>query len=305
MSGSIEIKRVSPNSTIQDAGRQQGLKFGLSASGPMDRASFARTGHVLDDQGSQSAIEFTMLGIEFVYSGPPIECAVDGGEFQISQNGEPRNWPSLLLLTDGDHINIKTGRTGNYGYVRFSTSIEVAVVLDSKSTNLAAGLGGYGGKSLSVGDHLRLGDELVARNNGVPQSQQCDKLSNNNVRVLPGLHADLLGAKAWAGLFEAPFKISNLIDRMGFRLNDPKRRFDVSMHKNIVSDAVVPGDIQILGDGTPVILMRDHQPIGGYPRIATIIDADLDFVTQLRPNTEINFTSTTLAKAHKALAGRT
>jgi allophanate hydrolase len=70
---------------------------------------------------------------------------------------------------------------------------------------------------------------------------------------------------------------------------------------SLVSDAVVAGDIQILGDGTPVVLMRDHQPTGGYPRIATVISADLDRLAQLRPGTELAFCPVTLHKARELL----
>ena len=69
----------------------------------------------------------------------------------------------------------------------------------------------------------------------------------------------------------------------------------------LVSDAIVPGDIQILGDGTPIVLLADHQPTGGYPRIATIIDADRDRFAQLRPGTEVRFTPVTVAHAQEAL----
>jgi len=302
MTGLIKIERISPNSTIQDAGRPEGLLYGLSASGPMDRRSFLNTANALDGQGSQSVIEFSMLGIDFTYSGPPMECAVDGGEFQVSQNGETKNWPTLLLLTEGDRVSITTGRAGNYGYIRFAQSLDIPLVMGSKSTNLAAGVGGHEGRALTKGDQISFGEGVQLRDNADFVKSSSGR-SGNIVRVLPGLHADLLGPRMWASLFDAPFKVSNSIDRMGFRLKDDLRRFDISAHKNIVSDAVVPGDIQILGDGTPVVLMRDHQPIGGYPRIATIIDADIDYVSQLRPNTEISFVSTTLEKAHKAMLG--
>ena len=65
-----------------------------------------------------------------------------------------------------------------------------------------------------------------------------------------------------------------------------------------VSDAVVAGDIQITGDGTATVLMRDHQPTGGYPRIATIITADLDRFAQARPSTEVAFQPVTVEHAH-------
>ncbi len=76
---------------------------------------------------------------------------------------------------------------------------------------------------------------------------------------------------------------------MGVRLDDPARLFREQRRLSLVSDAVVPGDIQILGDGTPIVLMRDHQATGGYPRLATVVSADLDRFAQLRPGSEVGF----------------
>ena len=97
-------------------------------------------------------------------------------------------------------------------------------------------------------------------------------------------------------------KVSTKLDRMGVRLEDPSGIFAASRALSLVSDAIVPGDIQILGDGTPIILMRDHQPTGGYPRIATVITADLDRLAQMRPGSELRFLPVTVAHAH-TLAG--
>ena len=76
---------------------------------------------------------------------------------------------------------------------------------------------------------------------------------------------------------------------MGVKLEDAAGIFQDQRRLSLVSDAIVPGDIQILGDGTPIVLMRDHQPTGGYPRIATIVSADLDRFAQMRPGTAVIF----------------
>jgi len=84
---------------------------------------------------------------------------------------------------------------------------------------------------------------------------------------------------------------------MGVRLVDAAGVFAEQRRLNLVSDAIVPGDIQILGDGTPIVLMRDHQPTGGYPRIATVASADLNRFAQLRPGTDVRFRPVTLEHA--------
>ena len=74
---------------------------------------------------------------------------------------------------------------------------------------------------------------------------------------------------------------------------------------SLVSDAIVAGDIQILGDGTPIVLMRDHQPTGGYPRMGTIISADFDRFAQMRVGIEVRFAPVTVHKAQELfMAGR-
>jgi allophanate hydrolase subunit 2 len=84
---------------------------------------------------------------------------------------------------------------------------------------------------------------------------------------------------------------------MGVRLRDPGGVFAGQRRLSLVSDAIVPGDIQILGDGVPIVLMRDHQPTGGYPRIATVVSADLDRFAQMRPGAPVRFRPVTLEHA--------
>lgn len=312
----ISIHRVSPHSTVQDEGRFVGLKYGVSASGPMDRPSFAHTLTLLG-QGAESALEFTMLGLNFSYDGQPMTMAAAGGNFTCTINGQRQSWPVSTTLKRGDVVDISTGPSGMFGYVRFGAELDVPKLLGSKATNLAAHIGGLEGRALQVGDEIALvagapikkstqssipdhaKPDYVKPDQAKPLEQEGDE--EIILRVLPGLHADLLGPTVWQSLFATTFNISSKTDRMGVRLHDAQHRFADIDKLGLISDAVVPGDIQILGDGTPVILMRDHQPTGGYPRIATLIDKDLDRAAQLRPNTRIRFQSITLEKAHQAL----
>jgi biotin-dependent carboxylase-like uncharacterized protein len=298
----IVFQRVSPHSTVQDSGRSIGLKFGVSASGPMDRPSFSYTLSLLGE-GATNALEFTMLGMKFTYHGAPMHMAAAGGHFGCTINGSVQNWPFTAQLQDGDVVDITTGPRGMYGYVRFGDELDVPSLLGSKATNLAAHIGGLDGRAVKVGDEIQLapGQPAMQASTASKPDETAAEADEVVLRVLPGLHADLLGREAWQNLFEHPFTISSSTDRMGVRLNDPEHRFAQIDELGLVSDAVVPGDIQILGEGTPVILMRDHQPTGGYPRIATLIDKDLDRAAQLRPNTRIRFQSITLEKAHQLL----
>lgn len=260
----LTILRCGPLTTLQDAGRFGMLRHGISASGPMDRGAFATAGAALDRLGG-TGIEYTQ-GLAFESDGPLTVA-----------------WPEVRTLKAGDRVDIPPA-PGNYGYVRFDREIEVVPVLGSRSTNVTVGLGGYKGRALKAGDRLVFG---AAGEDGPEPSVAPPP--TGPVRIIWGLHADLFPPALRQRFGETGFRITSSMDRMGVRLDDPAGLLREQRRLSLVSDAIVPGDIQILGDGTPIVLMRDHQPTGGYPRIATIVSADLDRFAQMRPGTELMF----------------
>jgi 5-oxoprolinase (ATP-hydrolysing) subunit C len=205
------------------------------------------------------------------------------------------------VLKAGDTIEITPGAAGNYGYLRFDRELSVPLAMGSQATNSVAALGGYEGRSLRVGDRLGFGAAAERRAGLHPRATPP---MEGPIRVIWGLHADLFGSVVRERFVTEAFRVSSKIDRMGARLEDGAAVFAATPSLSLVSDAIVPGDIQILGDGGPIVLLRDHQPTGGYPRIATVISVDLDRFAQLRPGTEVRFEPVTLARAHAMLRGR-
>lgn len=293
----IVIARAGPLATVQDAGRPGLLRHGISASGPMDRAAFRRAGGWIG--GGAAGIEFTTAGIDFAVEDGAVAAGFDGGDFRLSVNGALREWPARAVLKAGDRVCITPGAQGNYGYVRFDREIVLPAVMGSLATNLVVGLGGLEGRALRAGDVLPLGPR---RRQPVGVTPVATAPADGPIRVLWGLHADLFPEAIRQAFVEKPFRISPRLDRMGARLEDAAGVFAAAPALSLVSDAIVAGDIQILGDGTPIVLLRDHQPTGGYPRIATVISADLDRFAQLRPGAAIRFEPVTLARAHAMLA---
>lgn len=301
MSGLIEILRVGPQTTIQDQGRPGYLKSGISASGPMDQSAYCAAGALLSHPAN-SAIEFTTSGLDFRVVESKVDAAFAGGAFNLTINGQSHSWPHSTVLNAGDKVSISPGAGGNYGYVRFSQELDVPKILGSRATNLTAKLGGLDGRALSVGDKLKLDTETsfsVTESFSPPLAKK-----DAAIRFVWGVHADRFSADARARFLESAFVVSTHIDRMGARLEDPDHAFAGEHILSLVSDAVVPGDIQILGDGTPIVLLRDHQPTGGYPRIGTIISADLDRFVQMRPHQEVRFEPVTVQTAHAVLMGK-
>lgn len=300
MTGAIRITRVGPLTTLQDAGRPGWLAAGVTASGPMDAGAFARAGAWLGSP-SATALEFTTAGVTIEVDAGPVSVAADGGSFAATVNGIGKPWPMRTLLRAGDVLDIRPGRLGNYGYLRFDREIAVEPVLESRATNTVVGLGGVAGRALQAGDVLQLGQRLPRRS-GLRPVRQSEK--TGPIRFIWGLHAELFGAQTRNRFVTEFFRVSHRIDRMGARLDDPGGVLANTRALSLVSDAIVAGDIQVLGDGTPVVLLRDHQPTGGYPRIGTIISADLDRFVQLRPGSEVRFEPVTVAHAHLLLGAR-
>jgi biotin-dependent carboxylase-like uncharacterized protein len=283
----IVITRAGPLATLQDAGRFGCLSLGISASGPMDFGSYLAAGALLETAGG-TAVELAQ-GLAFEAEGD-LRTAVAGGAFRLRVNGKAHDWPDVLSLKSGDRVEISPGANGNYAYLRFERQIDVAPLLGSRATNVTVGLGGFKGRPLRAGDRLPLGDI------GVPVAPP-PPVSTGPIRILWGLHADLFDNALRQKFATTEFRISATLDRMGVRLTDIAGIFHGQRKLGLVSDAIVPGDIQILGDGTPIVLIRDHQPTGGYPRIATVVSADLDRFAQLRPGTPLTFHPVTLEHA--------
>lgn len=289
---SIRVTRVGPLTTLQDAGRPGWLRHGISASGPMDRGAFERAGGWLGEAGT-AAIEFTAAGLSFLVDGS-VAMACDGGAFELSIDGVGKAWPHRAVLKAGNVVDIRPGAAGNYGYVRFDREIGVPPVMGSRSTSSIAGIGGFRGRALLVGDVLDLGVSVQRRSSQHPRP---NSPVDGPIRVIWGIHAGRFDQVTRQRFVTSQFVVSPRLDRMGVRLTDREQVFADAKILSLVSDAVVPGDIQILGDGTPIVLMRDHQPTGGYPRIATVISADFDRFAQLRPGCDVRFEPVTVEHA--------
>lgn len=260
---SITILRAGPLTTLQDLGRFGMLRHGISASGPMDRQAYRQAGTALPRAGT-TAIEYTQ-GLSLMATGPLLVA-----------------YPELYSLAAGERLEVPPA-AGNYGYVRFESELDVPPVLGSRSTNVTVGLGGYKGRALRAGDVIAMGG--IGHRVAPPSREE----RQGPLRIIWGVHADLFPAALREQFVGAEFRVSTQLDRMGVRLENATGLFTDQRRLSLVSDAIVPGDIQILGDGSPIVLMRDHQPTGGYPRIATVIDADLDRFSQMRPGTTISF----------------
>jgi len=281
--------------TIQDLGRPGHRNAGVPLSGAVDRASLRLANLLVGNQEGAAAIECTLVGPRLRFEREAIVAMV-GGEFPGLPAGV------AMRLAAGTELAIGHATAGCRGYLAVAGGIEVEPVLGSRSTLVAAGLGGFGGRPLRAGDRLGVGDPAGraawSPNRGFADVLRVMRFGERPqvLRVVPGEQAEACAGPAWG----RTFRVSSRSNRMGVRL-EGKPLPGAGAFAGMASVAVFPGTVQLPPDGQPIVLLADAQTIGGYPVLGQVIAADLPRAAQLRPGEEVCFEPVTLGDARAAL----
>jgi biotin-dependent carboxylase-like uncharacterized protein len=199
-----------------------------------------------------------------------------------------------VRLRRGEVIRIGSLAGGAALYVAVEGGFDVAAVLGSVSTDIRAGIGGWHGRALIAGDHLPL-RLMTASAREESRIAGLDLSPPSVVRAIVGPQGDYFSDPEMAAFFASTYTVGAGSNRMGMRLEGPPIAH--ARGHNITSDAIAPGSIQVPGSGQPIILLVDRQTTGGYPKIATVISADLPAVGRLTMGAKIRFESVTMEKA--------
>jgi antagonist of KipI len=247
-------------------------------------------------------------GLEITFAGPTIRfhrdslIAVTGADLSPTVDGtEVPGWTAYAVPA-GAVLKFGRRRTGLRAYLGVVGGIDVPPVLGSRSTYLRGGFGGYDGRALKNGDRLELGpapaDVRRLAGRSLPPERRPPLSAEPTVRVLLGPHDDRFLPEGVETLLAAAYVVAPDSDRMGYRLAGPPlaRREPA----DLVSGGMPLGGVQVPGDGQPIILLSDHQATGGYPLIATVIQADLSLVAQLAPGASLRFRAVSLDDARGA-----
>ena len=200
-----------------------------------------------------------------------------------------------FLISNGDKSDILSTINSVYGYISIFGGFKIEEVKESVSTLVRAKIGPNNGNKLKVDDKIFFNESY--RTNKVKKIQ-FDFEQDNIIRVMEGLQVHYFSKKSQEDFFSKEYKVTKLTDRMGMRLEGQK--LENIVNKNIKSEGITKGSIQIPGDGQPIILLSDHPTIGGYPKIANVITADYDKLVQKTPGTIIKFKLVNLAVAETA-----
>jgi 5-oxoprolinase (ATP-hydrolysing) subunit C len=298
MNAALNITTAGPGVTLQDAGRHGYLRYGVTAAGPMDAQAMATANLAVGRQPGATAIEVSLGGIEVSAEGATLPVAIAGGNFDVSLDGQRLPAMVRLALAPGAKLRIRAGVEGAWCYLAVGGAIDVPPVLGSNATHTRSALGGIGGRALAAGAVLPVRD-VGARDAGAaaliaPWLERSD----DPIRVILGPQDDYFSRAQIETFSRERWTVSNRSDRMAYFLDGASITPENGL--NVVSDGIVMGAIQVLGDGRPMVLMADRQVTGGYPKIATVIGPDLGRLAQLRPGASLRFAITTIDEAVKA-----
>jgi biotin-dependent carboxylase-like uncharacterized protein len=289
----LVVKSCGVLTTLQDGGRKGYQRYGLSNAGAMDRTALAIANALVGNTPDEAAIEFAVFGGELAVEGGEVRVAIAGADCPLDIDGEPVPALTGRRVAAGSTIRIGAARVGVFAYLAVAGSFDVAPMLGSVSVHLRTGVGGLDGTPLKASNVLPLrphqveGPDLELAANPDP--------APGPIRVVLGPQDDLFSKDGIETLLSSEYQITAEADRMGYRLSGPKIAHADGF--NIVSDGIVTGSVQVPGTGVPIVLLADRQTTGGYPKIATIVRADLGRFAQMRPGSKVRFAAVTLQEA--------
>jgi antagonist of KipI len=298
--------------TVQDLGRWGHQASGVPVAGPMDAYSHRLANRLLGNSEDAAALEITLLGPTLEAAGE-IACAVAGAEFNMEVGGQPVSPNGMFVVASGAVLRFGHRRSGARATLAVRGGFDVPAVFGSRATSLVSGIGPLGGRPLAAGDVLRINavnpgntgnagnpvNDGNAVNAGLIPRPLRMPAGGARLRVIAGPHEDMFTAGAIETFYSARYTVTPNSNRMGYRLEGAPLRHAATA--DILSDATPIGSIQVPNSGQPIVLMADRQTTGGYPKIATVISADVPIAGQLAPGDWIEFVSSTRAGALEAL----
>lgn len=291
--------------TIQDLGWAGHFRNGVCRSGAMDRLALALGNALLGNDDGAAGIEVPLPPLRLRFEAD-LGFAVTGADCGAELDGEqlPPYWARRARA--GQELRLTRTRRGSFAYILLEGGIDVPAVLGARSTHLRGGFGGLDGRPLRRGDRIAAKGGRAALPPGgmgvVPLAplSPADGEDTVAIRVLPAAEYDLFTAEARALFWSTRWTISPQSNRTGYRLDGPPLRMVAPAEKR--SHGIVPGTIQIPAGGVPIIQLADAATMGGYPKIGTVIEADLWRAGQARAGQALRFVEVDYAGAVAALA---
>lgn len=304
----IEVLKPGLQSTVQDLGRPGCQEIGVTPGGAMDHEAAQVANWLVGNDADAAVLECALVGPELRFESDAL-IAVTGGEVAGLPGWRP------IRVQAREVLDLQRLASGARVYLAVAGGIVVPRVLGGSGTHLRAEFGGFEGRALRAGDVLRCGGVPAPAQAAMsdperpavtpwfitPKSRPAYSTAPQ-VRVVRGPQADWFDAESWKQFRTKPYLVQPQSDRMGMRLTGTPLR--LSGHREMASEAVSFGSIQVPPDGQPIILLADRQTLGGYAKIANVVSADLPLLAQLKPGDAVRFRQVSVTEAEEALLAR-
>jgi antagonist of KipI len=295
----LQIVEINGLATIQDSGRRGWRQFGVPGSGPMDSFAFHAANALVGNAVECAEVE---IGLGDITLQATQDCvlAVTGLGYQLSVYiWEFPLWGSFFVRA-GWKIQLNKMESGMWAYLAVPGGVQTPSILGSRSTYLRGAFGGLEGRQLQAGDRITAAShfsyELAGRT--LPEEVRPNYPEDPSVGVILGPQRDYFTDESIETFLSSEYSLSLLSDRMGYRLEGPPltRR----SNKELISEGMISGAIQVPSNGLPIVMMADGPTTGGYPKIGTVVSADLPLLAQCTPKkSRIRFQEVTVEEAQK------
>lgn len=306
MSGVIEVLAPGFGATIQDCGRRGQRHQGIPQSGWLDGPLAEAANALAGNNGGEAVLELRGIGPELRVKEGPVRVALAGA---IEARWLRTDGSSALLpawesatLQAGDRVHLGVAASG-CAYLAVAGGWLVPVQMGSRSSYSRAGLTGLQGRAFCAGDELPC-STWTSPDPGEWRAPSPWSLPAGPIRVMLGPQSDHFKAAAIDAFLRDEWEATTEQDRMGLRLRGTALAHQSPAAADIVSDGVAPGAIQVPASGQPIVLLADSQTVGGYPKIATVISADLPRLAHLTPGTRLRFEAVNGTQARQALTAQ-
>jgi len=291
----LRVEQIGPGVTLQDLGRPGYLQFGLGRGGAVDLLALAEGAALLGQNPDCAALEMPGFGGRFTALGD-MRIALTGAPMVATLDGAPLQWNASHRIRVGQVLNIGAVRQGAFGYLHAGGGFALPETLGSRARHVTAGIG----PRIVAGQDLPLGPDPHpgASSQRLPTAE---RFYGGTIRIVPGPQTRLFTKAELTRFTTTAFTRSPRGNRQGVRLDADTAPFRAKDQLTVVSQTTLPGDIQMTGDGTPFVLLADCQTTGGYPRIGTVIPADLPLVAQATLGQPLRFKIIALDQAVQTL----
>lgn len=282
----VRVIKAGLYTSIQDNGRLAYTHYGVPQAGVMDRFSAAKANLLVNNSHNEAVLEITMLGPTLFFEGR-VRFAISGAHFEVWLNGEQLDNDKAYTAIQGDTLQFKKIHKGFRAYLAFYGGIQAPIVLESKShfKNITQQF------KLADGDKLYVEHYTKNKTEYARVSFRESNLFTDTIPVYKGPEYDCMSSQLQNKIANLLFTIDQNSNRMAVRFTEKLP----NNLKGILTGPVIPGTVQLTPYGDILVLMRDAQVTGGYPRILQVSEDGMDRLSQKRPGERVNLS---ISEAH-------